>query len=98
MRINKPSSLLPEVQRGNPVKLTVDGKAIEAYEGETVAAALLSAGVTTFRFSHKNHQPRSIYCGMGVCYECLVTINGVPGQRACMSDVEDGMEILTHES
>ena len=95
MRINKPSSLLPEVQRGNPVKLTVDGKAIEAYEGETVAAALLSAGVTTFRLSQKNHQPRSIYCGMGICYECLVTVDGQPAQRACLTQVADGMQVET---
>jgi predicted molibdopterin-dependent oxidoreductase YjgC len=95
MRINQPSSLLPEVHRGKPVKITVDGNLIEAYEGETVAAVLLSAGIFTFRLSPKNKEPRSIYCGMGICYECLVTIDRVHAVRACMTPVADGMQVET---
>ena len=95
MRINHPSALLPEIQRGLLVKINVDGKPVDAYEGETVAAALLSAGISTFRLSHNHKQPRGIYCGMGICYECLVTINGVHAQRACVTPVMDGMHIET---
>lgn len=95
MRINRPSALLPDVQRGIKIEIFVDGKSIEAYEGETVAAALLSAGISTFQLSHKHKQPRSLYCGMGICYECLVTINGVHAQRACITPVEEGMRIET---
>lgn len=94
-RIKKSSDLLPAVKRGEPVNITVDGKAIEAYQGETVAAAMLAAGIRTFNKSHKHKQPRSLYCGMGVCYECLVTINGVHAQRACVTHVEEGMVIET---
>lgn len=94
-RINKSSDLLPAVQRGKPVNITVDGTPIEAYQGETVAAAMLAAGIRTFRTSQKHNQPRSLYCGMGVCYECLVTINGIHGVRACVTYVEDGMVIET---
>jgi sarcosine oxidase subunit alpha len=94
-RIKKSSNLLPAVQRGKPVNITVDGKPIEAYQGETVAAAMLAAGIQTFNKSHKHKQPRSLYCGMGVCYECLVTINGVHAQRACVTFVEEGMAIET---
>lgn len=94
-RINKTSDMLPAVQRGKPVTISVDGKPIEAYQGETVAAAMLAAGIRTFHESHKNHQPRSLYCGMGICYECLVTINGVHAQRACVTPVEEGMQIET---
>lgn len=94
-RIKKSSDLLPAVQRGKPVNITVDGKPIEAYQGETVAAAMLAAGIRTFNKSHKHKQPRSLYCGMGVCYECLVTINGVHAQRACVTYVEEGMVIET---
>jgi len=94
-RIKKSSDLLPAVQRGKPVNITVDGKPIEAYQGETVAAAMLAAGIRTFNKSHKLKQPRSLYCGMGVCYECLVTINGVHAQRACVTYVEEGMVIET---
>lgn len=95
MRINSSSSLLPEVQRGKLVKISVDGKPVDAYEGETVAAALFSAGITTFRLSHNHKKPRSLYCGMGVCYECLVTINGVHAQRSCVTYVSEGMLIET---
>jgi sarcosine oxidase subunit alpha len=94
-RIKKSSDLLPAVQRGKSVNITVDGKPIEAYQGETVAAAMLAAGIRTFNKSHKHKQPRSLYCGMGVCYECLVTINGVHAQRACVTNVEEGMVIET---
>jgi sarcosine oxidase subunit alpha len=94
-RIKKSSDLLPAVQRGKSVNITVDGKPIEAYQGETVAAAMLAVGIRTFNKSHKHKQPRSLYCGMGVCYECLVTINGVHAQRACVTNVEEGMVIET---
>jgi predicted molibdopterin-dependent oxidoreductase YjgC len=95
MRINHPSVLLPEIQRGIKIKITVDGKPVDAYDGETVATALLSAGISTFHLSHSHKQPRGIYCGMGICYECLVTINGVHAQRACVTPVLDGMQIET---
>jgi sarcosine oxidase subunit alpha len=95
MRIDHSSSLLPELQRGRRLNINVDGNPIEAYEGETVASALLSAGISTFRLSHIHKQPRGIYCGMGICYECLVTINGVHAQRACITPVTEGMRIET---
>ncbi len=95
MRVNRKSSLLPEVQRGRPVKINVDGKTIEAYEGETVAAALLSAGIQIFRLSQKLKEPRGLYCGMGVCYECLVTVDGVHAVRACLTQVAEGMQVET---
>jgi sarcosine oxidase subunit alpha len=95
MRINKNSTLLPVVQRGKAIKVTVDGTPVEAFEGETIATVLLSAGIQTFRFTHKNKSPRGIYCGMGICYECLVTVNDVHAVRACVTVVEDGMRIET---
>ncbi len=96
-RIKKSSTMLPAVQRGKPITITVDGKPVEAYLGETVAATLLAAGIRTFRKTHKLNHPRSLYCGMGVCYECLVTINGVHAQRACVTNVEEGMVIETEK-
>ncbi|MEI8131049.1 MAG: (2Fe-2S)-binding protein [Leptolinea sp.] len=95
MRINQSSSLLPALQRGRLVIINVDGNPVDAYEGETVAAALLSAGISVFRLSHNHKQPRGVYCGMGICYECLVTINGVHAQRACVTSVAEGMQIET---
>lgn len=79
--------------RGAKLKILVDGRACTAYEGETVHAALLAAGYRVLRKTARAHQPRGIFCGMGVCYDCLVTINGVANQRACMTLVENLMEI-----
>lgn len=95
MRIDHSSNLLPAVQRGKAIKITVDGKSMEANEGETIATVLLSAGIQTFRFSQKNKTPRGIYCGMGICYECLVTVDGVHAVRACVTPIVDGMVIET---
>jgi len=94
-RITHDTPLLPKVQRGNPIQITVNGNLIDAYEGETVAVALLAVGISPFRLSPKNKEPRSLYCGMGICYECLVTINGIHAIRACITLVESGMNIET---
>jgi sarcosine oxidase subunit alpha len=96
MRIKGSGSFLPEVPRGRPIKIQVDGKPIEAYEGETVAAAMLAAGILTFRLSRKNREPRGLYCGMGVCFECLVTVDGMHAVQACLTPVVDGMQIETN--
>ena len=89
---------IPSVLRGAKINIRVNGKAFTAYEGETVHATLLAAGYRVLRKTPKMHQPRGIFCGMGVCYDCLVTINGAPNQRACMARVEDRMEIKVDET
>lgn len=89
---------ISSVLRGVKINIRVNGNACTAYESETVHAALLAAGYRVLRRTPKAHQPRGIFCGMGVCYDCLVTINGVPNQRACMTRVEDRMEIEVDET
>ncbi|MBO6758511.1 MAG: (2Fe-2S)-binding protein [Roseibium sp.] len=69
-----------------------NGKDITARDGQSLAAALTEAGVRAFRDTAKDAE-RGIFCGMGVCQDCLVTIDGVPNRRACMTPVEDGMEV-----
>lgn len=88
---------IASVSRGAKITLVVNGRACSAFEGETVHAALLAAGCRVLRKTVKTGQPRGFFCGMGVCYDCLVTINGVPNQRACMTLVEDRMEIRVDE-
>lgn len=66
-----------------------------AIEGETVAAALTASGITALRRT-RNGEARGVFCGMGVCFECLVTVDGRSGQRACMTRVRDGMEVAAH--
>lgn len=88
---------IPSVSRGKKIRLLVNGREVVAYEGETVLAALTAAGLRTLRMSHRRGEGRGPFCGMGVCYECLVSVNGRPGRRACMTEVEDLMEIAVDE-
>src|SRR6266576_3919032 len=77
---------------GPPVRLSFDGREIEALEGETIAAALAAAGIVAVRQA-RSGAPRGPFCGMGVCFDCLVTVDGKPSQRACLTKVEAGMDI-----
>lgn len=88
---------IPSIPRGVKIKIRVNGRPCVAFEGETVHAALLAFGYRVLRKTLKSGQPRGIFCGMGVCYDCLVTIDGVPNQRACMTQVKGGMEIRVDE-
>lgn len=83
------------VRRGPPVTLRVDGREIEAFAGETIAAALLAAGVRCLRMSPRERAPRGLFCSMGICFECLVDVDGRPGVRACTTPVAEGMRVLT---
>jgi predicted molibdopterin-dependent oxidoreductase YjgC len=78
-----------------PLVITVDGKPVQAFAGESVATVLLALGQRAFRHTDRNHEPRGIFCGMGICFDCLVTIDGVENVRACMTLVEEGMTIET---
>ncbi len=78
------------------MSITLDGRPVVAYEGETVAAVLIAEeGLMTRRTS--SGASRGIYCGMGVCFECLVVVDGVPNTRACMTLVADGMRVERQE-
>lgn len=78
---------------GATIRITVDGQSVEAEEGCSVAAAIARLGVP-FRRSVRG-EPRMPLCGMGVCFECRVRIDGVAGQRACMLTVRAGMQVIT---
>lgn len=72
--------------------IEVNGRTIPVQNGQTVAAALIAAGIIIFRRTQSG-APRGLYCGMGVCFECRVSINGLPDQRSCMTPVQPGMRI-----
>jgi len=76
------------------ITLTINKIPITVDEGTTVAAAILNAGVNEFRKS-VNGEPRGPVCGMGVCFECRVTIDAVEHQRSCNLIAVDGMEVVT---
>lgn len=73
------------------VALTLEGRRITAPEGTTVAAALIGAGIDAWRTTRRGGRPRGMFCGIGVCYDCLLTIDGFADQRACLVEVADGM-------
>ncbi len=77
---------------GGKISLQFDGKRIEALEGETIAAALSAAGITAFRHT-SDGAPRGVFCGMGACFDCVVTVDGRIGRRACLEKVADGMQV-----
>ena len=77
------------------VLLTIDGKVVAAREGETVAAAMLAAGVDHCRTTPMSGAPRAPYCMMGVCFDCLVTVDGVGNRQGCLVRVREGMAIAT---
>jgi predicted molibdopterin-dependent oxidoreductase YjgC len=89
--------LVGNVERGRAIQLRVDGQLIPAYEGETVAAALLAAGRRIFRHRVPGGDPRGVFCGIGMCYDCLVTVDGTRIVRACVTPVRDGMQVTIPE-
>jgi len=82
----------PELERGPRVELVLDGRPVHAYEGETVATVLLAEGEIATRTT-VGGEPRGIFCGMGVCWDCLVVVDGVSNTRACMTWVREGMTV-----
>jgi sarcosine oxidase, subunit alpha len=86
-----------QFQRGKEIKFYFSGdgedKELTAYEGETVASAMISAGIKIFSHSKRYHRPRGFFCAIGKCSSCIVEIDGVPNQMACMKLVKEGMKV-----
>jgi len=88
----------PGIRRaGASTTITIDGRVVGARIGETVAAAAAAAGLTVLRHT-ADGDPRGLFCGMGICFDCAVTIDGRPDQRACLAKVDPGMEVRTREA
>jgi sarcosine oxidase subunit alpha len=85
--------VLGKVQERKEISFTFNGKEFQGWEHEPIAAALLASGVRTLRRHEETGAPRGIYCNIGHCYECRVTIDGKDNVRACLTPLEDGMVI-----
>ncbi|SKA16153.1 sarcosine oxidase subunit alpha [Enhydrobacter aerosaccus] len=77
------------------VTIKVNGQTVRARSGDTVAAALLAAGIDHCRTTPVTGAPRAPYCLMGVCFDCLVTIDGIGNRQGCLVPVREGMEVAT---
>jgi sarcosine oxidase subunit alpha len=85
-------------KRDKEITFLYNKRPLKAYSGETVAAALHAAGITTLSKSLKYGRPRGFFCGIGKCSSCLMRINGIPDVRACIQLVEDGMTVESQET
>ena len=92
MRI-KEHPILDTKEKGKKVTITFEDREIEAYKGEPIAAALLASGVKVFRRTRKRENPRGPFCGIGLCTDCVMKVNGEPNVRTCITPVKDGMVI-----
>jgi predicted molibdopterin-dependent oxidoreductase YjgC len=75
--------------------IAFDGRPVPAAPGQTVAAALWAAGVRSWRTTREGGAPRGLFCGIGTCFDCLITIDGAPNQRACLVPARPGMTVAT---
>lgn len=79
------------------VEVTIDGRKLQAKKGEMIAAVLLANGIKIHRYTTKEHKPRGIFCGIGQCTDCVMTVNGHANVRTCITPVEAGMVIETQD-
>jgi len=81
------------LKRDRPITFLFDGKAVQAFEGDTLASALFASGRRVFSRSFKYHRPRGLLCCSGHCPNCLVEVDGVPTVRACMEPAREGAKV-----
>ena len=87
--------ILGKQEKGRIVTFTYNGKPMQGYEGEPIAAALKAAGVMIHRYTKKQHKPRGIFCAIGRCTDCVMVGNGKPNIRTCVTPLEEGMSVQT---
>lgn len=80
---------------GDEISVVVDGVAVTAGRGQTVAGLLLGMGRVSWRSTRGDGRPRGVFCGIGVCFDCLVVVNGVPDVRACQRRLAPGDVVRT---
>ena len=85
-----------DVRRGKEVTLLIDDKRVTAFEGESIATVMMLEDKVAMRTTTEG-QPRGVFCGMGVCFDCLVIVDDVPNTRACMTWVKEGMKVQTQK-
>ena len=87
--------ILGDLKPSRFVTVTVDGKAMELREGQPIAAQLLAYGIKVCRYTRKRGEPRGLFCAIGRCTDCVMTVDGVPNVRTCVTPVREGMDIRT---
>ncbi|MCR3722594.1 MULTISPECIES: (2Fe-2S)-binding protein [Prauserella salsuginis group] len=85
----------PDAATTEPERFEVvfDGRPLPAIAGQSVGSVLTDAGIRSWRTTRTQLRPRGLFCGIGVCYECLITVDGEPNQRACLVPARPGMAL-----
>jgi D-hydroxyproline dehydrogenase subunit gamma len=91
-----PAESDPVRRTERPLAVTVDGETVRGVAGQTLAGVLLASGRTAWRRSGTG-APRGVFCGIGVCFDCLLTVNGERDVRACRRRAADG-DVITTQS
>jgi predicted molibdopterin-dependent oxidoreductase YjgC len=79
------------------VSFHFNGKELFARRGVSIAAALIDNDERITRTTRINQQPRGIFCGIGICFDCLITVDGLSDQRACLTEITQGMQVETEK-
>ena len=87
--------ILGEAPAARTVTIHVDGRPVQALEGEMIASALTAAGIKRLRTTSRGQDPRGIFCAIGRCTDCVMEVNGRPNVRTCVTPVEPGMRVNT---
>lgn len=87
--------ILGKLERKRIVKIIIDGKGLQAFEGEPIIGALLANGIRVCRKTKKRNEPRFLFCGIGRCTDCVMIVDGIPNIRTCVTPVREGMRIKT---
>ncbi len=86
-----------QAERGTPFSFTFEGQPVRAYPGETIGAALMAASIVVFRTTRRDGRPRGIFCGIGLCFDCLLVVDGRPNQRACVTVAQPAMIVRVQD-
>lgn len=78
------------------IHIEVDGTPVEGLAGQSIAALLLATGRTSWRRT-RTGRPRGVFCGIGTCFDCVVTVNGLRDVRACQRRAADGDRVDLQE-
>jgi predicted molibdopterin-dependent oxidoreductase YjgC len=81
------------IGRGAPVTISVDGRDVQAFESDTVLGVLWAIGEHRLHTTARSREPRGFFCGIGICFDCLVTVDGAVNVRACLEPVRADMKI-----
>ena len=87
--------ILGEIKKRRKVSFYFDGKKLEGYVGEPIAAALKAEGVMVHRYTSRKHLPRGIFCAIGRCTDCVMVVDGRPNIRTCVTPLKEGMKVQT---